>query len=384
MGWNEPGGGNRDPWSGSGRDQEPPQLGAALKKAGERLRRLFGSSGRRHGGGGPAGVLVVVLLLVGVWFASGFYRVEEGRRGVELRLGELIGVTGPGAHWQLPYPLAQVEIVDVALTRTVSLGQEGGASDQGLLITEDQQLARVPLTLKWQVLDPAAYLFSLAAPEQTVRELAESALREAVNRRSLAALSAGAGEEIAQHVRESVQQALNTYGAGIRVAGVEVGAAQLPAAVQAQAQDVARAREEERKLLAEAEDARETAVAEANAQAARLAQEAEAYSAQRVAQAQGEAERFLAVYQQYRKAPQVTRDRMYIETLEQVLQRSSKALIHSPDGRPLVYLPLDKMIAPRVGRAEPGAAGGAQAPSAPAAAPDGEGELDPMRRREAR
>src|SRR5690606_15878845 len=184
MAWNEPGG-NRDPWSGSGRNQGPPDLDELLKKFTERFRRLTGGKGGGGDGGrrgGAGGLLLIVAVVAVVWLLSGFYIVNEGKRGIVLRFGAYSQTTTPGIHWHLPYPIETVRMVDVESRRIIRIGYEPAGNrnrpvlSEALMLTRDENIVNVQLAVQWQVSDPARYLFTLREPEQTLKELTESAL----------------------------------------------------------------------------------------------------------------------------------------------------------------------------------------------------------------
>lgn len=397
MAWNEPGGGNRDPWSGSGRDQGPPDLDELMRKLQERVRRLFGRSGRSGGGGGAgaAGIALIAVVLLAVWLLSGFYIVTEGKRGIVLRFGEYSSVSMPGWAWHWPYPIEQVRMVDLESRRIVRIGYGVGAGarpqailSEGLMLTQDENIVNVQLAVQWKVSDPVEYLFTLLEPEQTLKQLTEAALREVVGKRTMDFVLTEGRAEVVEATRALIQDSLDRYGAGIRVVEVAIQDVQPPEEVQEAFADVIRAREDEQRLINEAKAYRNEVLPRASGEAARVLEEAEGYKARVIAQAQGDAARFQALVAEYRQAPEVTRERLYIETIESVLSKSSKALVDVERGQPLMYLPLDKMI----DRGRTGAAGGAGANGggAPAGgAPerggaDGGDLRDRLRSREAR
>lgn len=368
MAWNEPGGGNRDPWSGPGKDQGPPDLDEVLKKLQDRVRRLFGGKpsgdGGRSGGTGIGLGLLAAILLV-VWLFSGFYIVDQGWQGVVLRFGRHVATTGPGPHWHWPYPVEAVERVNVSEIRAVEIGYQsvgGGRTrpvlDEALMLTEDENIVNVQLAVQYRVEDPASYLFTLRDPDAVLKRLAESALREVVGRSKMdAVLTKGGVEEaiegepviggaahVAERTRELVQAALEQYGAGLTVVDVAVQDIQPPEQVQEAFADAVGAREDRQRLINEAEAYANEVLPRAQGEAARMLEEAEAYRARVVAEAQGESRRFLDLLAEYSEAPEVTRARLYLEAMEQVFQRSSKVLVGVESGQPMMYLPLDKFM----------------------------------------
>lgn len=361
MAWNEPGGGNRDPWSGSGRDQGPPDLDEMFKKAQAWWRRRFGGSG--GGSGGGLGLGLIIAILVAVWLFSGFYIVNEGTRGVVLRFGEYSRTTLPGWNWHWPYPIEETRVVDVESRRIICVGYEpctGGRArpvlSEGLMLTQDENIVNVQLAVQWQVGDPERYLFTLLEPEQTLKELTESALREVVGKRTMDFVLTEGRAEVVDATRELVQQALDRYNAGIRVVEVAIQGIQPPEQVQEAFADVIRAREDEQRFINEAKAYSNEVLPQAAGQAARIREEAEGYRARVVAEAEGGSARFLSLLAEYKQAPQVTRERLYIETMQEILGSTSKALIDVENGQPLMYLPLDQMI--RGGQSAGGAATG--------------------------
>jgi membrane protease subunit HflK len=350
MAWNEPGG-NRDPWSGSGRNQGPPDLDELLKKLNDRFRRLTGGRGGGGGGGGFSGLWLIALLVIAVWLLSGFYVVTEGKRAVVLRFGEYAYTAEPGMHWHFPYPIHEVRTVDVESRRIVRIGYEptGGARNrpvlsEALMLTGDENIVNVQLAVQWQVGDPSRFLFTLLEPEQTLKEITESALREVVGKRDMDFVLTEGRAEVVEATRALVQEALDRYQAGMRVVEVAIQDVQPPEEVQGAFADAIRAREDEQRLINEAKAYRNEVLPQAAGQAARVIEEAEGYRARVIAEAEGEAARFLALLSEYKKAPAVTRERLYLETMEQVLSKTSKALINVDNGNPMMYLPLDKML----------------------------------------
>lgn len=354
MAWNEPGG-NRDPWSGSGRNQGPPDLDEVFKKITERIRRLTGGrvGGSGGSGGGFGGLWLLLAVLVVVWLLSGFYVVTEGKRAVLLRFGEYVTTATPGIHWRLPYPIEEVRVVDVASRRIVRIGYEpisGGRTrpilHEALMLTRDENIVNVQLAVQWQVNDPARFLFTLLEPEQTLKEITESALREAVGKRDMDFVLTEGRAEVVASTRELIQETLDHYDAGVHVIEVVIQDVQPPEEVQSAFADAIRAREDEQRIINEARTYSNEILPQAAGQAARIREEAEGYRAQVMAEAQGEAARFLALLEEYKKAPEVTRERLYLEAMQEVLGASSKAMVSIEDGAggPVMYLPLDKLM----------------------------------------
>ncbi len=402
MAWNEPGG-NRDPWSGSGRNQGPPDLDELLKKLGERFRKLIGGKGGGSGdgdgdggnrgrGAGASGLLLIVAVLAVVWLLSGFYIVNEGKRAIVLRFGAYQQTTTPGIHWHLPYPIETVRMVDVESRRIIRIGYEPAGNrnrpvlSEALMLTRDENIVNVQLAVQWQVSDPARYLFTLREPEQTLKELTESALREVVGKNEMDFVLTEGRAEVVEATRTLVQEALDRYDAGIRVVQVAIQDVQPPEEVQGAFADAIRAREDEQRLINEARAYHNEVLPQAAGQAARIVEEAEGYRARVVAEAEGEAARFLSLLAEYKKAPGVTRERLYLETMEEILGRTNKALIDvEGGGNQVMYLPLDKMLErSRPGAQQPAATAPLPEPASRTGSPAGNVGRDRLRDREVR
>jgi len=379
MAWNEPGGNNRDPWSsggGGGRNnQGPPDLDEALRKIRARVEGLFGGGGSRGrsgggdtgsggGGGKPSakGVFVIIGLLVAGWLLSGIYIVDEGTRGVVTRFGAYHTTSTPGPHWRIPYPVDAVEIVDVSSRRRVTVGYQAVSPQQtrpvlteALMLTEDENIVNVQLAVQYQVSDARDFIFNFVDPEQTLKELTESALREVVGKRRMDFIITEGRAEVAQETRELVTRVIDDYQAGIQVIEVVIQDAQPPEQVQDAFEDAIKAREDRERVINQANAYRNEVIPRAQGEAARITEDAQAYLARVVQAAEGDASRFSQQLEEYALAPRVTRDRLYIDTLERVLSGTSKVLIDTDSAsQELLYLPLDRMIRP--GSPETGAA----------------------------
>ncbi|ABI55929.1 FtsH protease activity modulator HflK [Alkalilimnicola ehrlichii MLHE-1] len=413
MAWNEPGGGNRDPWGGGNRgggggdNQGPPDLDEAINKVRDKVTQLFGGKkggGAGNGGGsgqgfkgpGAKGIALLGGLVIAGWLASGIYIVDEGQRGVELTFGANTGVTQPGPHWHFPRPIGSVERVDVSEVRTIEIGYESmgertrSVLREALMLTRDENIVNLKVAVQYRVSDPANYLFNFRFPDDTLKQLAESALREVVGKaeapedveigpgedfgqladeladqlteEELQALMTGADETARAHItplewvltqgraqvadesERLIQEALDRYQAGITLVRVAIQDAQPPEEVQPAFADAIRAREDQQRTISRARAYANALLPRAEGQAARQREEAQAYRDQVIARAQGESERFTALLNEYERAPQVTRQRLYLETMERVLGNSSKIMIDVEGGQPLMYLPLDRMI----------------------------------------
>ena len=349
MAWNEPGGGGRDPWSGKGGDQGPPDLDEVLRKLQERLAGLFGGGGRGGSGSGRGGesagpskktigTIVAVALLV--WLATGIYIVEPAERGVVLRFGAFREITQPGPHWRWPYPIDEAIRVDV--DQITSFGHKA------LMLTRDENIVDIDLRLQSRVLDPADFLFQDNNPEKTIRDATETATREVVGKNVLDFVITEGRGAVAVQIREKIQELMNQYRTGLEVIGVNITAAKPPDQVKSAFDDAIKAREDFQRARNEAEAYANEVVPKARGAAARVVEDARAYRARAVAEAEGESQRFLALLAEYENAPMVTRERLYLETAQDVLSKANKVLMDDRSGGSNVtYLPLDRLLPPR-------------------------------------
>jgi len=358
MAWNEPGGGNKDPWGGRG-DQGPPDLDEVVKKMQDKLGGLFGggrkggdSGGRRGGGPGFTGFGVVIGIVALVWVFSGIYIVDAGKQGVVLRFGAYSATTPPGPHWHIPYPVEQVEIVDVEQRRFVEIGYRSGAAGQSvvavpreaLMLTEDENIVNIQLAVQYQVSDPQRYLFDVRDPDATLKQVAESVIREVVGKSEMDFVLKEGRAQVVADIKELMQKTLTSYEAGLLVSDVNLQDAQPPEEVQAAFSDAIKAREDKERLKNEAEAYSNDVIPKARGAAARQIEEANGYKESLVAKAEGEASRFSQLLGEYKKAPEVTRKRLYLETMESVLGQASKVLVDSDNANNLMYLPIDQLL----------------------------------------
>ena len=368
MAWNEPGGNNRDPWSGGGGggrgNQGPPDLDEVIRKVKSRLEGLFGGGGGRRGGGGQGGgegkspkapgakgIGIIAGVVFAGWVLSGIYIVDEGTRGVVTRFGEYQSTAMPGPHWHIPYPVDSVQTVDVSSRRRITVGYQAISPQQtrpvlseALMLTEDENIVNVQLAVQYQVSDAAAFVFEFVDPQQTLKELTESALREVVGKREMDYVLTEGRAEVAQSTRDLINETLEYYEPGIEVLEVVIQDVQPPEQVQSAFEDAIRAREDRERLINQAQAYRNEVIPRAEGEAARIREEAGGYQARIVQRAEGDASRFSQQLAEYTKAPEVTRDRLYLDTMERVLGRSGKVLIDVDSSQPLMYLPLDRMM----------------------------------------
>ncbi len=373
MAWNEPGGGNsndQDPWGGrrGGGRQGPPDLDEALRKLQDNLNSLFG--GRKRGGadggtgkGGGVGLLAIGFgLLAALWLYSAVYVVDEQEQAVILRFGKYYETVGPGLN--LYFPPIDRKFQD-------NVTRERAYTKQGQMLTEDENIIEVPLTVQYRVSNLQEFVLNVDQPEISLQHATDSALRHVVGSTSMDQVLTEGREQMAGEVKERLQRFLDTYKTGITVTQVNIQSAAAPREVQEAFDDVIRAREDEQREKNQAEAYANGVIPEARGQAQRIVEDANGYREEVVARAQGEADRFSRLVAEYRKAPDVTRERLYLETMQEMLSNTSKVLVTGEQGQNnLLYLPLDKMIdsrAPAAGAVAPSAQAGAVEPASRAA-----------------
>ncbi|CAG2159482.1 FtsH protease activity modulator HflK [Cupriavidus numazuensis] len=359
----------------------PPDLDELWRDFNRRLNGLLGrkenGGGNNQGFGGPrtpgkgsgVGVGVVAAAIVGIWLASGFFMVQEGQTAVILQFGKFKYSTGPGINWRLPWPIQSAEVVNLSAVRSVEVGRSTSIKDSNLkdssMLTQDENIIDVRFTVQYAIQDASEFLFfnktDRGGDEELVTQAAETSVREIVGRNKMDAVLYENREQIAQGLAKSIQSILTAYKTGIRVISVNVQSVQPPEQVQAAFDDVNKASQDRERAISEGQAYANDVIPRAKGTAARLKEEAEAYRARVVAQAEGDASRFRSVQGEYAKAPQVTRDRIYIETMQQIYANSTKVLVDARQGSNLLYLPLDKLMAQ--GQAD---SRGTQTPSQPA------------------
>ena len=366
-------GGDRGPWGGGNRGQngggngggqrppnQMPDLDRIVKKGQEQLRVLMGGGG---GGGNGEGAgpgigrgawFLVAIAAVGVWLFMSFYTVKPEQQSVELTLGEFSSVGEPGLNFA-PWPIVTAEILPVTRENIedIGVGNRGNRSEDGLMLTGDENIVDIDFQVVWNISDPAKFLFNLADPRETIRAVAESAMREVIGRSQLAPILNRDRSQISDEVEALIQATLDSYDSGVNIVRLNLDKADPPREVIDSFRDVQAAEQERDTLEKQADAYANQAVAEARGQAAQLLEEAEGYRAQIVNSAQGEASRFLAVLEEYLKAPEVTRQRLYLETLERVMGSVQKVIIDSAaqGGQGVVpYLPLSELRSGRAGQ----------------------------------
>lgn len=352
-------------------------------------RRLNGLLGRKDNGGGGqgngfgsrpsgkgsnVGIGVIVAAVVGIWLASGFFMVQEGQTAVILQFGKFKYSTGPGINWRAPWPIQSAEVVNLSAVRSVEVGRATSIKDSNLkdssMLTQDENIIDVRFTVQYDIQDASEFLFynktDRGGDEELVTQAAETSVREIVGRNKMDAVLYENREQIAQGLAKSIQSILSAYKTGIRVISVNVQSVQPPEQVQAAFDDVNKASQDRERAISEGQAYANDILPRARGTAARLKEESEAYRARVVAQSEGDAARFRSVQTEYAKAPQVTRDRIYLETMQQIYSNSNKILVDAKSGNNLLYLPLDKLMSQVQSSAGTAAATpGANAPAAP-------------------
>ena len=363
MAWNEPGGGKRDPWSGGDGNQGPPDLDEVVRKLQDKLGGLFGgrrsprggnggNGGGGGGGGGPTagglgarGIGIAAGIAFVVWLASGIYIIEPAERGVELRFGAYSDITQPGPHWHFPYPIESVEKVNV--------DEVSRFRHKASMLTRDENIVDIELEVQSRIQDPADYLFQDSSPQKTLRDATETAVREVIGRSDLEFILTQGRGAIATRIQELVQDLVDQYRTGLKVTNVNMLPAKPPEQVKSAFDDAIKAREDKERIENQAQAYANEVVPVARGEAAREVENAKAYTARVVSEATGESERFIALLREYERAPEVTRQRLYLETVENVMSHSSKVVLDVEGGSNLTYLPLDQIIQRQAPRRQP-------------------------------
>ena len=345
-----------DPQWGKKNNEGPPDLDEILRKLQQKIAGLLGFKPRPPSGGGSPGVgaavggglVFIVLLIVAVWLASGFYIVEEGRRGIVLRLGKYLETTQPGPRWHVPYPIEAVEVVNVSGVRTVEVGYRGNPRNkqpqEALMLTDDENIVDVQFAIQYTLKSPDEYLFNNKNADDNVLQAAETSIRDIVGKSKMDFVLNQGRSEVAARVKQLMQQILDRYKTGILVTTVSLQGVQAPEQVQASFEDVVRAGQDRERFKNEGQAYANDVVPKARGVAARLFEEANGYKQSVIATAQGDAARFRQILGEYEKAPQVTRERIYLETMQQILGATTKVIVDQKAGQNLLYLPLDRII----------------------------------------
>jgi len=341
MPWNEPGK-DKDPW-GQRNNDGPPDLDELFKNLRDKFGGLLGGSGkgsipRVPGSSGNLGGIIgfVVVALVVVWALTGIYIVDEGWRGVETRFGARTVVTQAGPHWHMPFPIEDVELIDVADIRT--------ARNNSKMLTSDENIVVMSIEIQYNIKDPQSFAFEVRDPDLTLQQTAETAIREVVGNNDMDLIITEGRAVVGSATKEIMQQILDNYGTGINVVTVNMDEAQPPEEVQDAFEDAIKAREDEQRIINEANAYRNGVVPQARGEGQGLLEQAEAYKTRVVKSAQGETSRFNQLLAEYQRAPEVTRERIYLDTIESVMARSPKVMIDIPNGNNLMFLPLDQLM----------------------------------------
>ncbi len=372
MPWNEPGGNNndKDPWGGrsrkgsKGNASSNDNIEELARKLNDKVSHIFGkNSGDGGDGVSKAGILLIGIILLGVWLFTGFYTVDSAQRGVELRFGAYQQTTQPGLHWHLPYPIDTVELVDVDKNRT--------AKDRTHMLTKDENIIDIGVSVQYKIKNPEDYLFNLYLadyePNQslgTLYHVMRSAVREVIGRNTMDGILKENRAGFAPDTLAVMQEILDQYKSGLHVIKVNLTYAEAPKQVKDAFDDANRAREDKDRYKNQAETYSKKIIPAARGKAARILEDATAYTSQIISKAKGDSSRFVQLADEYQKAPEVTRERLYLETMEKVLSKNRKIMIDSKSGNNLLYLPLDKLQNPNNNNSEktlsPAISGGLQ------------------------
>ena len=366
MAWNQPGGGggDRDPWGGGRNGQQgPPDLDEVIRKLQGRLSGIFGGRSSGGGGGGTGssggspipslggtGIAAVAVVLAVVWALAGIYIVEPAEEGVVLRFGQYLKTTDPGPHWT-PYLIDRVEKVNVEQIRRAEIGFRSDAGNQtvkneSLMLTRDENIIDIQFAVQYRIKNARNYLFEVRDADTTLRDATESAVREVVGKSGMDFVLTEGRSDVASKVKELTQEILDRYKAGLLVTTVNMQSAQPPEEVQEAFADAVRAREDEERVKNEARAFAADILPKARGEANAVLERAEAYKQRVTSIATGESARFTSVLAEYQKAPEVTRQRLYLDTVEAVMTNSSKVLVDVEGSNNLLYFPLDKLIVP--------------------------------------
>ncbi len=356
MAWNEPGGNDNDPWGNRKNNNDsggPPDLDEVVKNLKKWFESLTGKSSNGNGGGatrtggggggfpggnvGGIGLAIIGGVLGALWLASGIYVVQPAQAGVVTQFGAFVKTTGSGPHWRLPWPIQAVEKIDVEEIRSAKLVNQ-------LILTQDENIVDIDLAVQYNIKSAEDYLFNVKDPDRTLEEVVESAVREVIGSTDLESVITTGRDVVWNTTLSSLQEVLDDYESGIFVTAVSLEKAQPPEEVQAAFSDAIKAREDKERFINEAEAYQNEVLPRARGDAQRALEESEAYKTRVEQSAIGESERFLSLLTEYSKAPEVTRERLYIEAMESVLGNTSKVLIDSDGGNSLMYLPIDKLM----------------------------------------
>ncbi len=347
---------------GGGKNQGPPDLDELMRNFNRKISSLFGRKGGGKGGGnggvnepgGPgfarfgSGAGILAGLVLAVWLASGFYIVDASQRGMVLRFGKFVEETQPGPRWHLPYPFESAEVVNVSQVRTVEIGSRNGGKSkvpkESLMLTDDANIIDIQFAVQYVVKDPKDFLFENRSPEESVLQVAETAIREVVGKHTMDLVLYEGRAQVTDEAQKLMQEILDRYRTGILISKVTMQNAQPPEQVQAAFDDAVKAGQDRERLKNEGQAYSKDVVPKAEGAAARLKEEAEGYKQRVIERAEGDSSRFRQIVAEYNKAPGVTRDRLYLDAMQEILSNASKVLVDQKGGNNLLYLPLDKLM----------------------------------------
>ena len=351
MAWND--NNNQNPWGNNG--QTPPELDQVIIDFKKKFSGVFGGkppsnsdTPRLPSVGGLKYIFILALL---VWVLSGIYIIDPAEKGVVLRFGAFQEETGQGPHWHLPYPIETLNRVNVEQIRTAQIGYRdaisnrrgGNVSSESLMLTKDENMIDAKFAVQYKIDDVQAYLFNVANPDMTLRHVVESAIRQVVGKNTMDFVLTEGRVSIADSIKEKSQELLNIYQTGLQITTVNMQDAQPPEQVQASFSDAVKAREDKQRLINEAQTYANDILPKSRGKAARMLEESKAYKSEVVSKSEGEASRFGQILAEYEKAPEVTRERLYRETMENVFANTSKVIVDSK-ANSMMYLPIDKLI----------------------------------------
>ncbi|HEU0233574.1 MAG TPA: FtsH protease activity modulator HflK [Gallionella sp.] len=350
--------GLNDPQWGKKNSGGPPDLEELLRKLNAKVAAMLGGKGGKGGEGKPGGggvakgfgggIGLIAAIAALIWLGSGFYIVDASQRGVVLRFGKLLEMTQPGPRWHLPFPIETVEIVNLSQVRTVEVGYRDNVKNkmlkESLMLTDDENIIDIQFAVQYFLSDPADYLFNNRMPDENVRQAAETAIREVVGKNKMDFVLYEGREQVAASATKLIQEILDRYKSGILISKLTMQNAQPPEQVQAAFDDAVKAGQDRERQKNEGQAYANDVVPRAKGTAARLIQESEGYKQSVTANAEGDASRFKQILVEYEKAPAVTRERMYLDMMQQVMGNISKVMVDQKNGNSLLYLPLDKLV----------------------------------------
>ncbi|GBG15933.1 membrane protease subunit HflK [Novimethylophilus kurashikiensis] len=369
---------SNDPGWGGKKNDGPPDLDEIMRDLTRRLNSLFGKGGKNGApqastpSQNPFGIGLIGALIAVIWLGTGFYIVDQGKRGVVLRFGKHVETTMPGPRWHMPYPIESVDVVNLEQVRTIEVGYRGHAElgpgrsrelRESLMLTDDENIIDLQFAVQFNLKNPEDFLFNNRDTEEAVRGTAETAIREIVGKSRMDFVLYEGRSEVAAQAKKLMQDILDRYHSGINIVSVTMQNAQPPEQVQAAFDDAVKAGQDLERQKNEGQAYANDVIPKARGNAARLLEEAAGYKQRVINEAQGNASRFSQVLEQYEKAPQVTRERLYLEAQEQILSNSSKVMVDQKGNGSMLYLPLDKLMN------APGSAAAAPAPATTAPVP---------------